>query len=121
MYHSTDAPTTKSGRTHDLMAVRAELDQQRRFFASLHPVMERAIELAGREFVLYWCMVHHRVDALDVVVGRSWDDALEGVPWTPEDVLVVGSSSTIPLAQVFLGSSATKIVRASPVPVIVMP
>lgn len=59
--------------------------------------------------------------ALDVVVGRSWDDALEGVSWTPEDVLVVGSSSTIPLAQVFLGSSATKIVRASPVPVIVMP
>ena len=28
------------------------LDHQRRFVASLHPVMERAIEQAGREFVL---------------------------------------------------------------------
>lgn len=57
----------------------------------------------------------------DVVAGRTWDDALHGVPWGTGDILVVGSSSTMPLAQVFLGSSASKIVRASPVPVVVMP
>ena len=38
------------------------------------------------------------------------------------DVLVVGSSSTSSLLQrVFLGSSAAKIVRNSPVPVLVVP
>ena len=37
------------------------------------------------------------------------------------DVLVVGSSSGGVLARVFLGSNATRVVRHSPVPVIVVP
>lgn len=57
----------------------------------------------------------------EIAVGRSWDDALHGVTWDEGDLLVVGSSSTIRLAQVFLGSSATKIVQHSPVPVVVLP
>jgi nucleotide-binding universal stress UspA family protein len=36
-------------------------------------------------------------------------------------VLVVGSSSIGPIARVFLGSRASRIVRHSPVPVIVVP
>ena len=56
-----------------------------------------------------------------VAAGRSWAEAMEAVAWGEGDVLVVGSSSTHRLAQVFLGSSATKIVRVSPVPVIVVP
>jgi len=53
--------------------------------------------------------------------GEDWGDALEDVEWAPGDVLVVGSSSIGPLARVFLGSRATKIVRHSPVPVAVVP
>ena len=56
-----------------------------------------------------------------VAAGRSWAEAMEAISWQDGDVLVVGSSSTHRLAQVFLGSSATKIVRLSPVPVIVVP
>lgn len=56
-----------------------------------------------------------------VAEGTSWTQAMESVPWHEGDVLVVGSSSTHRLAQVFLGSSAAKIVRSSPVPVIVVP
>ena len=60
---------------------------------------------------------------LDAVVGRgeSWEEALEDVEWQEGDVLVVGSSSIGPLAQVFLGSRSTKIVQHSPVPVVVVP
>jgi nucleotide-binding universal stress UspA family protein len=60
---------------------------------------------------------------LDAVIGkgRSWDDALEDVEWEDGDVLVVGSSSMGPIAHVFLGSRANKIVRHSPVPVVVVP
>jgi hypothetical protein len=36
-------------------------------------------------------------------------------------MLVVGSSRLGPVAKVFLGSSATKIIRSSPVPVLVVP
>jgi nucleotide-binding universal stress UspA family protein len=59
----------------------------------------------------------------EAVVGRGedWGEALEDIEWTDGDVLVVGSSSIGPLARVFLGSRATKIVRHSPVPVVVVP
>jgi len=53
--------------------------------------------------------------------GEDWDEALEDVEWRDDDVLVVGSSSIGPLARVFLGSRASKIVRHSPVPVVVVP
>ncbi len=53
--------------------------------------------------------------------GRDWDDVLASVEWDPEEVLVVGSSSLGTAPSVFLGSRAAKIVRHSPVPVIVLP
>jgi nucleotide-binding universal stress UspA family protein len=56
-----------------------------------------------------------------VGVGSSWPEAIDDVEWGDGDVLVVGSSSTGPVARVFLGSRATKIVRHSPVPVVVVP
>jgi nucleotide-binding universal stress UspA family protein len=60
---------------------------------------------------------------LDCVVGHgeTWDDALDDIEWDDGDVLVVGSSSIGPVARVFLGSRASKIVRHSPVPVVVVP
>jgi len=56
-----------------------------------------------------------------VGVGEDWADALEDIPWADGDVLVVGSSSIGPIARVFLGSRAAKIIRHSPVPVVVVP
>ena len=53
--------------------------------------------------------------------GQAWGDALEDIVWSERDVLVVGSSELGPVAQVFIGSRASKIVRHSPVPVIVLP
>ncbi|MGB4779171.1 universal stress protein [Microbacterium sp.] len=56
-----------------------------------------------------------------VISGTDWRTAIRSLEWSDGDVLVVGSSSTHRLAQVFLGSSASKIVRHSPVPVVVVP
>jgi len=53
--------------------------------------------------------------------GETWAEALEDLEWEDGDVLVVGSSSIGPVARVFLGSRASKIVRVSPVPVVVVP
>ena len=60
---------------------------------------------------------------VEIVIGHgeSWEEALEDVEWDDGDVLVVGSSSTGPIARVFLGSRASKIVRHSPLPVVVVP
>jgi len=61
--------------------------------------------------------------ALEVVVGRgeTWEEATEDVEWEDGDVLVVGSSSIGPIKRVFLGSRSSRIVRHSPVPVVVVP
>jgi len=56
-----------------------------------------------------------------VGIGEDWADALEDIPWTEGDLLVVGSSTIGPIARVFLGSRAAKIIRHSPVPVVVVP
>ena len=56
-----------------------------------------------------------------VVSGRDWEDVLDSLPWEEGEVLVVGSSRLGPVARVFLGSNSTKIVRSSPVPVLVIP
>jgi len=53
--------------------------------------------------------------------GAGWAGAMAAVPWVPGDVLVVGSSRIGPPARVFLGSTATKVLRVSPVPVLVVP
>jgi nucleotide-binding universal stress UspA family protein len=48
-------------------------------------------------------------------------EALDDVASVDGDVLVVGSSTHGPMAQVFLGSRASRIVRHPPVPVVVVP
>ena len=59
----------------------------------------------------------------EIAIGRGehWEEALEDIEWEDGDVLVVGSSTIGPVARVFLGSRGAKIVRHSPVPVVVVP
>lgn len=67
---------------------------------------------------------HEEVSApteVAIVDGRDWADALARVGWVEGDVLVLGSSPHGPLSRVFLGSTATKILQHSPVPVILIP
>jgi len=56
-----------------------------------------------------------------IVDGRDWEHAMAGLPWSDGDLLAVGSSHDGPLARVFLGSTATRIVRHAPVPVVIVP
>jgi nucleotide-binding universal stress UspA family protein len=62
-------------------------------------------------------------DELEAVVGigPTWSAALDDIEWDEGDLLALGSSSVGPVARVFLGSRAAKIVRHSPVPVVVVP
>ncbi|WP_438353890.1 universal stress protein [Microbacterium sp. CJ88] len=58
---------------------------------------------------------------LQIAGGADWAAAVGSIEWDAGDVLVLGSSSSHRLAQVFLGSSASKIIRHAPVPVIIVP
>jgi nucleotide-binding universal stress UspA family protein len=53
--------------------------------------------------------------------GYTWREAMGRARWALGDLLVVGSSSHGPLASVFLGSRASKILRYAPVPVMALP
>lgn len=56
-----------------------------------------------------------------VATGRGWGEAMSAVDWRTRELLVLGSSPSGALARVFLGSRARKLIRHSPVPVIVLP
>ncbi|HTY27732.1 MAG TPA: universal stress protein [Mycobacterium sp.] len=59
--------------------------------------------------------------ALQVVSGNGWDQALDAAEWLDGEVLALGTSPRGDIARVFLGSRGTKIMRHSPVPVLVLP
>lgn len=63
------------------------------------------------------------VPDVDVVVGsgHDWREAVESVTWQEGDVLLLGSGAAGPVARVFLGSAASKILRHAPVPVMIVP
>ncbi|MDN5763291.1 MAG: universal stress protein [Microlunatus sp.] len=60
-------------------------------------------------------------DEVLIADGRDWHEALDGIGWQDGDVLAIGSSGAGLLMRVFVGSTATRILRYSPVPVIVVP
>jgi nucleotide-binding universal stress UspA family protein len=65
---------------------------------------------------------HPSADAVDIAVGQgtSWTAALTDIAWTDDEILVIGTTSS-PIGRLFLGSHAAKIVRHSPVPVMLVP
>ena len=56
-----------------------------------------------------------------VATGPDWSAAVGRLEWRHDDVLVLGSSPRGVLARVFIGSLASRIIRHSPVPVVVVP
>ncbi|OBF84868.1 universal stress protein [Mycobacterium sp. 852002-51163_SCH5372311] len=58
---------------------------------------------------------------LEVVTGRTWAHALAAADWEDGEILAVGTSPRGDIARVFLGSRSAKIIRHSPIPVLVLP
>ncbi len=63
------------------------------------------------------------VGTADVVVaqGRSIEEAVDRLDWEDGEVLLIGSSRLARNRSIFLGSTANRILRALPVPMIVVP
>ncbi len=59
----------------------------------------------------------------EVIVGRgdSIEDAVQHLSWEPGEVAIVGSSRLAQPKRLFLGSTAAKMLRELPVPMIVVP
>lgn len=53
--------------------------------------------------------------------GRNIEEAIDGIGWKSGELVVVGSSRLAENKRIFLGSIANKILRALPVPMVVVP
>jgi len=87
-----------------------------------HRIPTYLMETAA-EFHRYYhvCRVVGDDVALQVVSGNGWDQALDAAEWQDGEVLALGTSPRGDITRVFLGSRGTKIMRHSPVPVLVLP
>lgn len=61
------------------------------------------------------------VVTVEVGSGRSVEEAVERLPWYDDEVVLVGSSRLARPSRLFLGSTANSMLRALPVPMIVVP
>jgi nucleotide-binding universal stress UspA family protein len=65
-------------------------------------------------------VIDHDV-AVQVIAGHSWQQALDSAEWLDGKLLALGTSPRETIARVFLGARASKIVRHSPIPALVLP
>ncbi len=56
-----------------------------------------------------------------VAHGRSIEQAMDDVDWDPGELVIVGSSRLAQRRQLFIGSTANKMLRGLPVPMVVVP
>ncbi len=84
-----------------------------RWVAYLKPIIAATLERTTS---------HPSANTVDIAVGHgpSWAAALTDIAWTDDEILVIGTTSS-PIGRLFLGSHAAKIVRHSPVPVMLVP
>ncbi|MFT2818114.1 universal stress protein [Leifsonia sp. A12D58] len=57
----------------------------------------------------------------EVVFGDSVEKAITSLDWDPDEIVLVGSSRLAQPRHLFIGSTAAKMLRALPVPMIVVP
>lgn len=58
---------------------------------------------------------------VDVAQGRSIEEAIEALEWDDSEIVMIGSSRLAARTRIFLGATANKMLRALPVPMIVVP
>ncbi|MDQ0755373.1 universal stress protein [Arthrobacter sp. B3I4] len=59
--------------------------------------------------------------SVEVAHGRTIEEAIDDLDWDDAEILIVGSSRLAEKNKLFLGSTANKVLRALPVPMVVVP
>lgn len=59
--------------------------------------------------------------AVEIGQGRTMQQAVESIDWEPRSILLIGSSRLAPRRRTFLGTTAARILRHLPIPMVVVP
>jgi nucleotide-binding universal stress UspA family protein len=62
----------------------------------------------------------HKV-SVEVAHGRTIEECIDDLEWDDAEILIVGSSRLAERYKLFIGSTANKVLRALPVPMVVIP
>jgi nucleotide-binding universal stress UspA family protein len=62
----------------------------------------------------------HQV-SVEVAHGRTIEEAIDDLEWDDAEIMIVGSSRLAEKNKLFIGSTANKVLRALPVPMVVVP
>ncbi len=89
-------------------AAEAAREYAEKAVAAAAPVDQSGVQLAA-------------VTDVAVAQGRSIEEAVDDLDWEDGEVLVIGSSRLAQARSIFLGSTANRILRALPVPMLVVP
>ena len=92
----------------DSTAAAAAREYAEKTVAAAAPVSPSGVQLAAKTDVV-------------VAQGRSIEEAVDGLDWEDGEVMVIGSSRLAQARSIFLGSTANRILRALPVPMLVVP
>ena len=57
----------------------------------------------------------------EVAEGSTIENAVESLPWNEGEIVIIGSSRLAEHRKIFMGNTANKLLRALPVPLIVLP
>ncbi|HET7349081.1 MAG TPA: universal stress protein [Acidobacteriaceae bacterium] len=79
--------------------------------AHAQQVLERASERSNDALQL----------SAKVAQGKSIEDAIEDLEWNSDEIVLIGSSRLAQRRQLFLGATASKMLRSLPVPMVVVP
>ena len=59
--------------------------------------------------------------SVEVAHGRTIEEAIDDLEWDDSEIMIVGSSRLAEKNKLFIGSTANKVLRALPVPMVVVP
>ncbi len=59
--------------------------------------------------------------SVEVAHGRTIEEAIDDLEWDDAEIMIVGSSRLAEKNKLFIGSTANKVLRALPVPMVVVP
>lgn len=118
-----DVGTTAAGRRHvplRLVSV-VEIDELQQHDFDLDNALSPARQHVNTVLAQAAATLPENDVTVTLAHGKNIEEAIDGIGWKSGELVVVGSSRLAEKSKIFLGSTANKILRSLPVPMVVVP